>query len=88
MMVGGQAGKQAGVDNNDDDNNGGTRGSGTNGGDGGRGWVGEVEGYVRMQRWRLGAAGEGRGGRQRQQRGEGWCDDNVIMDQSKVLVPP
>ena len=43
------------------------------------GMVGEVEGYVRMRRQRLGVAGEGRGGRRRQaaggeQWGNGvWC---------------
>jgi hypothetical protein len=49
------------------------------------GMIAYVEGDVWLQRRQLGAAGEGLGGRQRQRRGEGWCDDNVIMVRSRVF---
>ena len=50
-----------------------TRGSGTN-----RGMVGEVEGYVRMRWQQLGAAGEGKGGRQRQRRQQGGSNAEMV----------
>jgi hypothetical protein len=49
------------------------------------GMMTDAVGNIWLQRRWLGAAGEGGGGRQRQRRGEGWCDDNVIMVQSRVF---
>jgi hypothetical protein len=49
------------------------------------GMMAYVKGDVWLQRRWLGVAGEGGGGQQRQWRGEGCCDDNVIMVRSRVF---
>ena len=51
------------------------------------GVMADVKGDVWMQRWRLGAAEEGGGGRQRQRRGERRGDYGPVQSPSMVLVP-
>ena len=51
------------------------------------GVMADVKGDVSMQRRRLGAAGEGGGGRQRQRRGERRGDYGPVQSPSMVSVP-